>query len=286
MPELTREEKIKIFEKLPKELRDFMESENTGAFLLYLEEKYNLDDEKTSLLSKIVGDVVLGITPITSLAQEINLKIKTDSQTAMSLAQELYSDLLSPVITPEKVRMPTAPQPAPAPLAAPQMPAPIPPIQIPSSDKYREPVSGAPVLPLPGPEIVDLRKIPPSPLRSFREGGLPPGLPVTAAPIPPKPIVSPAPIAPKPLTFTKPVEPLVASKVELPVVSKVEPPKPMPSLIEADPHKISVPAPSPTLQPQKAMPQEKPQFIVRPPGFPPTDLPHDVLDLRKDKGEF
>ena len=266
MPESTQEEKIKLFAKLPKELRDFMESENTGAFLLYLGEKYNLDDEKISALSKIVGNIILGITPITSLAQEINLKIISDAQMAMNLAQELHSDLLSPVVAPVKAQMPAIPTTPTTPPTIAQVPSSK--LQAPSSDKYREPtIEPAPTLypdgtvgvqvgaPTPVErgigEIIDLRKPPPPPIQ----------MPVAAAPayIPP----------PKPLTFTKPVEPPIVSKVELPK------PAPTPSLIEAEPHEIPVPAS-----------EERPQFIVRPPGLAPTDLPHDVLDLRKDKGEF
>ena len=242
MPELTREEKLKLIEKLPQGLQDLLYSEDTGAFLLYLGEKYNLGDEKTSLLSKIVGDVVLGITPVTSLAQEINLKITSDTQMAMNLAQELHSDLLSPVVAPVKSQMPAIPTTPTTPPTIAQVPSSK--LQAPSSDKYREPMTVAP-------EIIDLRKAPPPPIQ----------MPVAAAPayIPP----------PKPLTFTKPVEPPIVSKVELPK------PAPTPSLIEAEPHKTPVPAS-----------EERPQFIVRPPGLAPTDLPHDVLDLRKDKGEF
>ncbi|MBI2635077.1 MAG: hypothetical protein HYW79_00855 [Parcubacteria group bacterium] len=318
MPELTREEKIKLFEKLPKELQDLMESENTGAFLLYLGEKYNLDEDKISLLSKIVGNVILKITPITSLAQEIVNKVIPDSQIAMAISQELNSGLLTPVLmqaptappaitaTPRPV-LPTAPalQPIPSP-AVPSAKIVSP--AVPKIDQYREPTTA-------GPEIIDLRKAPPSPLHSFprpsealREGGsegeLPPGLPVAAAPIlleadphlpekisPAPPVQIPstkyqipltdtyresippatAPAAPlMPATNAEPKEPPVAGKVEPPVVSKVEPP---------------------------------PQYIIRPPGLPPIPTPQvgtptspqanvgadsyrDVLDLRKDKGEF
>ncbi len=100
------------------------------------------------------------------------------------------------------------------------------------------------------PEVVDLRKKPlPAP-------SLPPPTPTA----PSKPIMSPMPITPTPsalkpvtppLTFTQPIQPL----------------------IEAEPHQI--PAPEP-----------RPQYIMRPSGAPPTDLPDNVLDLRKDKGEF
>lgn len=259
MPELTQEEKLKIFEKLPKELQNLMENEDTGAFLLYLGEKYDLDDDKVSLLSKLVGDVVLGITPITSMAQEINLKIATDSQVAMNLEQELYADLLFPVMSAAK----PLPTPTPAPMPVPTAPLPQ------TTDQYRELANGAPArmtIPSGGPGIVDLRKLPLEPLRPTP----PPAVKVEPPPTPPLP--SP-PL--RPLTFTKPVVPI----------------KPTLPLIEAEPHKI-VPPPTP-LQPMPQTQKESvsenkyvPQYIIRPPGLAPTDLPRNILDLKKDKGEF
>jgi len=246
MPELTREEKLKLVEKLPQQLQDFLYSEDTGAALLYLGRKYNLPDEKVHLLSKLVADVVLKIVPITSLAQEINSKITSDAQAAMNLAQELNTELLAPVMaTPSIPPTPAAPAapvtPAPAPTTpAPQTPAP-------SADKYREPVAG--------PEVVDLRKAPPavSKVEPPPAPSLPPK-PITVPPAP-APAPAPAPITPTPpLTFTRPVEPAAP-------------------LIEAEPHKIPSPTP-------------KPQYIMRPSGLPPTDVPDNVLDLRKDRGEF
>jgi len=248
MPELTREEKLKLVEKLPQQLQDLLYSEDTGAFLLYLGQKYNLPDEKVSLLSKLVADVVLKIVPITSLAQEINSKITSDAQAAMNLAQELYAELLAPVIT-----APSAP-PVPATLTptTPKTTPPTPPYQEGEKreavDQYREPTFSMP-------EVVDLRKAPPavSKVEPPPAPSLPPK-PITVPPAP-APAPAPAPITPTPpLTFTRPVEPAAP-------------------LIEAEPHKIPSPTP-------------KPQYIMRPSGLPPTDVPDNVLDLRKDRGEF
>lgn len=298
MPELTREEKLKLVEKLPQRLQDFLYSEDTGAFLLYLGQKYNLPPEKVSALSKIVADIILKITPITSLAQEIVNKVIPDHQVVMAITQELNSELIAPVLMPTPTAPPTSTAPAipiaPAPMSVtpiipstPVVPQPIitpsmPKLEIPTlppvnigADRYREPVSSAP-------EIIDLRKTPPAVSKVE-----PPPLmqmPVAAAPIPPRP-----------LTFTKPIVPAPTPQVgaptpaergvgvEPPIVSKIEPLKSIP-LIEAEPHK-EPPAAS-KVEPPKTIQEERPQFIVRPPGLAPTDMPHDVLDLRKDKGEF
>ena len=365
MPELTREEKLKLIDKLPQKLQDFLYSEDTGAFLLYLGGKYKLSDDKISLLSKLVGDIILGITPVTSLAQEINAKITTDPQTAMNLAQELYTELLAPVMT-ETKPVALIPTPVPKPIMPIIPPATIPPqpvapitkpqlpitnYQLPHTDQYREPINT-------GPEIVDLRnqhkagplaslepwrsgplaETPPaasevkppvmSPSTSLRTGQVEPPpvqMPISAAPTyipegisagkpiparqrparppasslagevgresqamaggPPSPIRSfseggqlPRPMTP--LTFTKPIEriPLIEAEPHRmsPIIAAPDGGEPRPAIAgrEADPHlpaKISA---------------EKPQFIIRPPGLAPTDLPHDVLDLRRDKGEF
>lgn len=250
MPELTREEKLRLIDKLPQRLSDFLYSEDTGAFLLRLGKKYNLENDKISLLSKLVGDIVLGIAPITSLAQEINLKIISNAQSAMSLAQELNTELLAPVMAEAK---PVVPIPAPPALSIPPAQIPDTKYQIPSTDRYREPTSSAP-------EIVDLRKTPPPPMPA----------PVAAAPIPPRP-----------LTFTKPVPTRPERAVGTPTSPLasvgVEPLKPLP-LIESEPHKKD--------EPPVIDRAEQPQFIVRPPGLSPIPTPHDVLDLRQDKGEF
>ena len=257
MPELTREEKLKLIEKLPQGLQDFLYSEDTGAFLLSIGQKYNLTDEKISALSKITADIVLKITPITSLAQEIVNKVTPDHQIAMIIAQELNHELLTPVLMPTPVLpISTAPAVPITPTPVPATPRPVVPAAptsqlapTPKTDQYREPTTG-------GPEIIDLRTQPEAGPPLAETPPPPIQMPVAAAPayIPP----------PKPLTFTKPVEKI--------------------PLIEAEPHKTSVPTPAPQA-PQKND-EEKPQFIVRPPGLAPTDLPHDVLDLRKDKGEF
>lgn len=271
MPELTREEKLKLVEKLPERLQDFLYSEDTGAFFLYLGEKYSLDDEKVSRLSKIVADIILKIIPITSLAQEIANKVMSDPQTAMTIAQELNSELLMPILTPTSptTQAPSAvsPKPAATPAAPISQPVPTPVVSAakpatpaaPRADQYREPTTG-------GPEVVDLRKTPPPPMQ----------MPVAAAPIPPRPPMPTLPIATKPLTFTKPIEPA----------------KPVP-LIEAEPHqkeevKIPEPPKPPVASPSTPLGTGKaePQFIVRPPGLSPTDFHSNVLDLRKDKGEF
>lgn len=189
MPELTREEKIKIFESLPKAMQDLMSSEDTSDFLLFLMDKYKLEMAKVHLLSKIVGDVILGITPMEKLTEEIKNNVSSDGQVAVNISKELEISLFLPIKE----------------SAAPGS-AGLPP------DKYRE-----------APKV---------------------------------PIQVPAP---------KPFAPSATLQV------------PAPQLMEADPHKTIA-----VKEPEQKKP-ERLQFIMRPPGLPPTDLPSDILNLRKDK---
>ena len=263
MPELTREEKLKLLEKLSPRLQELMTSEDTGATLLYLGQKYHLSDHQVRLLSKILGDVILGILPVTNLPLEISTKAAVDTQTASGLAQDLNDLILSP-----KPTM-TTPTPAPAPV----MKA-VPYVSPMSADRYREPpVVSRVETTTEAPGIIDLRRTPPA----VSKVEPPPPVPISVVPAPIPPAPRPAP----PLTFTKPIE------------------RP---LIEAEPHKISSVLPKvdtyrePEEQPPASInnlptmdvkPKEPPpQYIMRPSGLPPTDFPRDVLDLRKDKGEF
>lgn len=136
-----------------------MGSEDTGAFLLYLGNKYKLSLDKTHLLSKIVGNIILGIMPMAGLASEIANKIAIDQNIASQIAQEINSELFTPVANFLKG--------APTPITTPAA----------------------------GPEIIDLRKTPPPPMPTptFRVGAPTPPLagvgvlPVSPAPIPPRP---------------------------------------------------------------------------------------------------
>ena len=283
MPEITREEKLKIFSQLSPKLQETMFSDATVDAIDRMGKKYNLSDDKISILARVIGDIILGIVSITSLAQEINLKIISDAQAAMNLAQELYSELLAPVMavppsapaTPTPTpATPSAPVSPPTPTAAskptPPAPALVSPsvpsfkFQVPNADKYREPATSAP-------EVIDLRKTPP-PLIS---------MPVTPAPIPPIPKIVTPPAskpAPKPLTFTKPIEPVRLTAPLLEAEPHLPPATPTPSAF--------APVPSADQYREPMSPAAKPQYIIRPPGLQPTDLPKNVLDLRKDKGEF
>jgi hypothetical protein len=126
--------------------------------------------------------------------------------------------------------------------------------------------------------VIDLRKTPASPSK--------PVVPSVTPPSAPKPT--------SPLTFTKPIEkpiePINPYPIFRPLIPKAEPP-----LIEAEPHKITPPTQPATNLPRPPIINKneppvasgiEPQYIIRPPGLAPTDFPRNILDLKRDKGEF
>src|SRR3989338_2686561 len=98
MAEYTREQKLNILKNLPLDLQNLIESEDAGAILLSLGLKYDLTDDKVRLLSKIFGNVALGLLSLTNLSQEINTRVAPDMQTALNLAQDLNIELFFPVM--------------------------------------------------------------------------------------------------------------------------------------------------------------------------------------------
>lgn len=265
LSEITERKITEKYESLPQDLKDVLSSIKTSTAIENIAAKYRLNEEKTTMLIQLVGLVILEFASFENMKEEMKETIDISPQFIPLIADEIRQKIFSPVINSLQkiIVVPTAPV---APALTTISPRPVEPPTAPISarpvDEYREPIVG--------PEVVDLRKAPPSPAEAGyggqrppvgREGGSPPGLPTAATPIPPMP--RPAP----PLTFTHPIKP----PKSVPTVPTI--PVPPPPLIEAEPHQIPAP-------------ESRPQYIMRPSGAPPTNLPDNVLDLRKDKGEF
>ena len=211
---LTEQKISEKFESLTQDLKNVLSSVNTSITIENIAAKYQLDEEKTTMLIQLVGLVILGFVNFKDMKEEMKETIDISPQSIPLIADEIRQKIFSPIINSlQKIitekRPPVVPGPTPAtipprPVAPPTAPMPARP-----ADQYREPTASVP-------EVVDLRKMPP----------------ISAPALTPKPTI-PTPAAPP--------------------------------LIEAEPH---------------------PQYIMRPSGAPPTDLPENILDLRKDKGEF
>lgn len=241
MPELTREEKIQILKILPKDLQNLMDSEDTGAVLLYFGQKYNLNNEQVRMLSKTVGDVIFGALSLTSLSQEINTQITPDMRIALSLAQELNVELFFPVM--ESLKQVPAiantvltgqPIPATRPIA------PAPPSIVPM------PISPKPFLPPPMPMAKPTQPTLPSKPDQYREPAEPVSGPIKPK-IGPEPVPTLRPIIPPSIVTLRPLEKIEAPKSQAtPPAPQTAPQMPAPPSM---PQPIKVPTPIPTQQP-------------------------------------
>ncbi len=224
--EITEQKISEKYNGLSQDLKDVLSSADTSAIIENIAVKYQLDEEKITMLIQLVGLVILGFATFEDIKIEMKEVIDINPSFIPLIADEIHQKIFLPITN--SLQKTPAPPAAPVPAAAPV----IPPV-----DEYRE----SPI----GPEVIDLRKSPP------------------VVPVPISPSIEtkpPAPIAPKPIIPPPPPSPPVQQ----------------PPLIKAEPHKAPVPAPLSGM----------PQVILRSPGLPPTDLSRDILDLRKDKGEF
>jgi len=251
---LTEQKISEKYEGLSQDLKNVLSSADTSVIIENIAAKYRLDEEKTTMLIQLVGLVILGfVSFFEDMKEEMKEIIDISPQFIPLIADEIRQKIFSPVINSLQkiitVKRPPTPTPAtaiPAPAATPPRP-----VAPPTASTPPRPVDEYREPTFSMPEIVDLRKAPPI--------STPMPMP-TPSPLPPKSITPTQPIAPKP-------------------VIPIPPAAPTP-LIEAEPHK------PPASTPKPITPTPRPQYIMRPSGAPPTDSPENVLDLRKDKGEF
>lgn len=269
MPVLTREEKLKILEKLPLELQNLFTSEETAVFLGKTRKKFSIPDNRARELAKIVGDVILGLLPLTSLGTEINTKVTPDLKTALNLAQEITNGLFLKVINllGPKSGLPLSQSPIPAP-----KPAPIPP--------------PTPTFPKTIPQVPPVAPwVTPPPLTSLPR---PPVPPITQQTPPPPPLKPPAPIPPpitsKPQLNIVDLRPKESAPKPLPIVKIPETPRVVPP-------PINIPAPRPRIdqyhEPIEISSGQIPQKLGAT-HEENSDLKgkDNIIDLRNKPGEF
>lgn len=267
---LTEQKISEKYESLPQDLRNILSSVNTATTIESITTKYRLDEEKTTMLIQLVGLVILGFASFEDMKEEMKETIEISHQFIPLIADEIQQKIFKSVIN--SLKKPVATPITPPIMPTPTTPAPAP-VPTKPTDRYRESVKSAP-------EVVDLRKAPPisTPMQPS---------PTKPAPsLPPKPIIVPMPVAPKP-TPPAPIPP--PPPAPAPAPTPLPPPAPKPiqvvPFIEANPHKIPEIKEIPPADTYRE-PVRKPQYIIRPMGEPPTDSPRDILDLKKDRGEF
>ena len=137
--ELIKEKYWKIFQKLPKELKEQMLYEETADNIFNVCDRNNI--EEIPVVSSCVGDVLIGILPPDSFQEAIEEKLELSKEVAKKVAQEIYRFIFYPVKADlEKLyRMEIAPF-AKMPVTPP--PSERPPAPSAKEDVYREPIEG------------------------------------------------------------------------------------------------------------------------------------------------
>jgi hypothetical protein len=96
--EYTKEQLWKLYENLPKELRETIFSNETADFVKSICERYDIKkDEEVSKVAELIGDVLLGISTIDNLQKNIEEELKIKKDIADKMSQEFYRSIFYPV---------------------------------------------------------------------------------------------------------------------------------------------------------------------------------------------
>lgn len=79
----------KTYEKLPEDLKEAVFSEKNNQTLEKICAEMGLDEEKTSLVAKYTGRVLMGLLPLKEFPITLELELNVDEQTANKLAREI-----------------------------------------------------------------------------------------------------------------------------------------------------------------------------------------------------
>ena len=162
--EITEQKITEKYERLSQDLKDVLSSVKTSTAIESIATKYRLNEEKTTMLTQLVGLVILGFASFENMKEEMKETIDINLPIIPLIADEIRQKIFLPVINSLPVPTPTPVSPMPQ-ITKPTAPTPLKPIiPIPRTDQYREPLVVSRVEPTTeAPEIIDLRRTPPSP---------------------------------------------------------------------------------------------------------------------------
>jgi len=87
--EYTKEFFWKTYEKLPEDLKEAVFSEKNNKLVEKICADIGLDEEKTSIVAKYTGRVLMGLLPLKEFPITMELELNVDEQTANKIAREL-----------------------------------------------------------------------------------------------------------------------------------------------------------------------------------------------------
>jgi hypothetical protein len=97
MAEYTKEQLLKIYEKLPPELQDAVFSEETANNIFDICSKNEIEGSKMSEIAKYVGRVLMGLLPPEEFQATLELELNLDSKTAKNVARDINAFIFIPL---------------------------------------------------------------------------------------------------------------------------------------------------------------------------------------------
>jgi len=95
--EYTNEEKRKLLERLPEELKEALFSEKTTDAIFNVCDRNEVEEDKIPKISEYVGQVLLGILPFEDFERALKEKVGLNVQKAKKVSSEMFHFVFYPV---------------------------------------------------------------------------------------------------------------------------------------------------------------------------------------------
>lgn len=95
--EYSKEEVWKLYEKLPKELKEAIFSKETADRIWEICSRNEIEDERISEIARYTGRVLMGLLPPNELEDTLVKELKLNKETAKKVSQEINRFILYPV---------------------------------------------------------------------------------------------------------------------------------------------------------------------------------------------
>lgn len=95
--EYSTKELEKLFEALPIELKDALLSEETAERIAQISHRYELLEEQTPELAKLVGKILLGLLPPEQVQEVLTAQLAVEPERAQYISREVNRFILFPV---------------------------------------------------------------------------------------------------------------------------------------------------------------------------------------------